>query len=87
MNNATTDLTIIKQWLKELLPSDKFAIATEIAEWVLSISKTYPEIQIKAYTTKTNGLDVRFCFDRGHDCDKKSIRTNFWHPSFWGNVG
>ena len=76
MVETTIELETTRGWLNEILPDNRRAFAAEIAEWVLSIGASYPEIQIKAF--KTNKPDVRFCFDRGSDCLGIKIYTGFF---------
>lgn len=65
MAERSTDLNTVKKWLDELLPHNKLALATKIAEWVFSIGVSNPKIQIKAYKAQKISkpiTDIRFCF-------------------------
>jgi hypothetical protein len=57
--------------------NDKLKIAKKITEYVFSFDNTLNRhsFAIKCYVT--NKPDIRFCIDRGSDCEHKRTMTNF----------
>lgn len=80
MANATDDLIRAENWIKDLLMDQDKAI--EICRWLFSFNNIEKSHKIKCHQTKfrdiqTKVLDIRFCIDRGTDCETKKIKTNF----------
>jgi len=70
MAERSADLNTVKKWLDELLPHNKLALASKIAEWIFSIGESNPKIQIKVYKAQKISkpiTDIRFCFSYDGD--------------------
>jgi len=74
---VTDDFVEAEKLIKGIIHSRFLDRALDICRWLLSFNN-HENHQIKCYSTGGNKPDIRFCIDRGFDCDgTKKIMTNF----------
>jgi predicted HNH restriction endonuclease len=77
MANATDNLVEAEKIIKDIMVgrvvTDK---ALEICQWLLSFN-SQENHKIKCYQTGGKRPDIRFCIDRGSDCERTKIMTGF----------
>jgi hypothetical protein len=75
--NATDNLAEADKLIKGIIEKRFSERVLNICQWLLSFNKQEVHFRIKCYPTGGNKPDVRFCIDRGMDCESAKIMTGF----------
>lgn len=76
MAYTTNDLKNAEQLIQKVIYANCIGRTLEICCWLLSLN-LQDNHEIKCYQTFGKRPDIRFCIDRGSDCDRGKIMTNF----------
>jgi hypothetical protein len=76
MADATDNLVEAEKIIKDIMVGRLADKALEICRWLLSFN-SQENHKIKCYQTGGKRPDIRFCIDRGSDCEHTKITTGF----------
>jgi hypothetical protein len=81
MANATDNLMKAEKLIKRVIDKRFSDKADKICRWLLSFNGQEGKFKIKCYATgesrPSSKPDIRFCIDRGSDCEGTKIMTGF----------
>ncbi|NLV97960.1 MAG: hypothetical protein GX043_11595 [Desulfovibrionales bacterium] len=79
-NQCTSEKEEVLDHMRSYFNSRDYDFAQKIIELVFELNndKSHRNFQIRAYVTGGEKNDIRFCIDRGSDCDKIRKQTAFF---------
>lgn len=77
-NQCYSDKKLAVGWILANFEAKDYDLAKKIVDIAFSFNENNDRLySIKFYTTASRYGDIRFCIDRGQDCNKSKISTHF----------